>query len=1176
MVLAILSHKTLAQSYIVPDNTLGNESSQIIFNFRYGELPSEIITGGATRGINLFHSFQEFNVRAGRGAYFYVPNPNIQNIFARVSGNNPSEVLGVLGTSAASEPNLYLINPNGIFFGKNAQLDVTGSFVATTANAIQFPGGAEFSRNSAVTPQNKLLSVNPTAFLFNQIANQRTNSIEHRGYLEVPENKNLILLGGNIAPTQQSTGNILTDGGTLLGGRVEIGGLNAPGTIGLTVDGNKLALSFPQDTKKPDISLQNGSVIYGFGDRDTRDIVVNANNFNLINFSGLITLTNPEQLSSETQTGNIYINAIGSVNIVKDSTIRNFAFTLTNAPSINITAQSLNIQGSKIDIASNPSNPGSINLLIKDTISLFGKDIDGKSSVIYSYLGDLVQNNSGLINIIKSSNINIQATNLFLADGASILAGSVDRGNVGGDITIKAFNAVTLQDKARIATFNNIDYPTGNISIISNSLALNNNSLIFTENLDTGNAGDINIVSQNVNIDKSRIISGSESSGKVANAGNINIDTAKIILTNSGFVRTESNNLNPGVSTKRRGNINVKASELIKIDAQDPMALADQGTGFITRIGSSRSSGDITLSTKNLIVRDGGTINTGFSNNLGGNTGNIKIDASESIQLYSSGNYLSTISSTLINNDDTSFVSKNGNLNINTNRLYLQGGQILSANLGQGNAGNILIFTNDSVFIKKGDIVSGKIGIGNGGNISIFSNDAVTVENGSISSSTAGQGNAGNLDIQTRKLNVSNQGVISSEVIKFPELLMGGKGKAGTIRIDAADAVIVSGSDTDTGRAATISTATRVGATGQGGDIIINTGLFRLENGGLVRADTENSSNGGNMTINARLFEAFTGGIVSSLTTGSGKAGNITINTANDITISGINSKTGFVAGLLTGTTPNSSGNGGEIFLTANNLNLTEEAQISARSQGLGDAGNINIKLRENYIANNGTISANAKESGGGNIDITARRITLRNDSDIRTELSSGNGKGGNIFLTADTIITLEDSDILAFAPEGQGGNIAFNTRAVFNDSLYKPIQLASDRNSLQSLNNNGRSDINASGAIAGNIIGVPDISFIQNGLTELQTNPIDTNTLIANSCIARSSKQEGSFTITGTGGLPNRPGEAMASNYPTGDVQSVTNSSAVNSWKKGDPIIEPQGVYRLTNGNLVMSRECR
>ncbi|QLE57429.1 hypothetical protein [Nostoc sp. TCL26-01] len=75
-------------------------------------------------------------------------------------------------------------------------------------------------------------------------------------------------------------------------------------------------------------------------------------------------------------------------------------------------------------------------------------------------------------------------------------------------------------------------------------------------------------------------------------------------------------------------------------------------------------------------------------------------------------------------------------------------------------------------------------------------------------------------------------------------------------------------------------------------------------------------------------------------------------------------------------------------------------------------------------------------------------------------------------------------------------------------------------------------------------MIGVPDITSIQNGLTELQGNPIDTNALIANSCIARSPKQESTFVITGTGGLPSRPGEVVASSYPTGDVQNVTNNS--------------------------------
>ncbi|MEH1923021.1 hypothetical protein [Nostoc sp.] len=168
-----------------------------------------------------------------------------------------------------------------------------------------------------------------------------------------------------------------------------------------------------------------------------------------------------------------------------------------------------------------------------------------------------------------------------------------------------------------------------------------------------------------------------------------------------------------------------------------------------------------------------------------------------------------------------------------------------------------------------------------------------------------------------------------------------------------------------------------------------------------------------------------------------------------------------------------------------------------------------------------------------------------------------------------------EDSDILAFAPEGQGGNITFKTRALFSDSLYRPTQTLTDTNSLELLNNNDRTDINATGAISGNIIGVPDTTFIQNSLTELQSNPIDTNALIANSCIARNPKQEGTFIIIGTGGLPIRPGNASVSTYPTGDVQNIIGNGVMRQWKKGDSIVEPEGVYRLANGHLVMSRKC-
>ena len=95
-----------AKSQVVPDSTLGAESSVVnsIDELR------ERIEGGATRGGNLFHSFQEFNIGEGLKVYFANPK-EIINIFSRVTGNNISEILGTFGVEGNA--NLFFINPNG-------------------------------------------------------------------------------------------------------------------------------------------------------------------------------------------------------------------------------------------------------------------------------------------------------------------------------------------------------------------------------------------------------------------------------------------------------------------------------------------------------------------------------------------------------------------------------------------------------------------------------------------------------------------------------------------------------------------------------------------------------------------------------------------------------------------------------------------------------------------------------------------------------------------------------------------------------------------------------------------------------------------------------------------------------------------------------------------------------
>ncbi|NJR47790.1 MAG: hypothetical protein HC775_19855, partial [Hyellaceae cyanobacterium CSU_1_1] len=72
----------------------------------------------------------------------------------------------------------------------------------------------------------------------------------------------------------------------------------------------------------------------------------------------------------------------------------------------------------------------------------------------------------------------------------------------------------------------------------------------------------------------------------------------------------------------------------------------------------------------------------------------------------------------------------------------------------------------------------------------------------------------------------------------------------------------------------------------------------------------------------------------------------------------------------------------------------------------------------------------------GGSVNITAKDVSLRGGSDIRTEAASGAGGGGNINITADSVIAFDDSDIFAFAADGQGGNITLDTPAYFAENF--------------------------------------------------------------------------------------------------------------------------------------------
>ncbi|MCP4702637.1 MAG: filamentous hemagglutinin N-terminal domain-containing protein, partial [Gammaproteobacteria bacterium] len=168
------------------DGTLGQAGSLAGPDYLIG---AEI---GQQHGVNLFHSFGEFNIYQGESATFTGPD-SISNVISRVTGGRSSEIDGIL-RNAISGADLYFINPSGVLFGPNAALDVDGSIYVSTADTLRFTDGGEFN---ARDPEVSVLSIAPAkAFGFSDGSAGKLDI--HNAAIQVKEKETLSLIGKGV------------------------------------------------------------------------------------------------------------------------------------------------------------------------------------------------------------------------------------------------------------------------------------------------------------------------------------------------------------------------------------------------------------------------------------------------------------------------------------------------------------------------------------------------------------------------------------------------------------------------------------------------------------------------------------------------------------------------------------------------------------------------------------------------------------------------------------------------------------------------------------------------------------------------------------------------------------------------------------------------------------------
>ena len=120
----------------------------------------QVITQGSDRAII---NWQGFSVGTGNSVRFDQPSSS-SVILNRVLGNDPSSIFGTL----SSNGQVFLVNPNGIYFAPGARLDVGGLVASTLAiNDGNFLGGRyQFERvgagDTARLPWPRAFRLSPT------------------------------------------------------------------------------------------------------------------------------------------------------------------------------------------------------------------------------------------------------------------------------------------------------------------------------------------------------------------------------------------------------------------------------------------------------------------------------------------------------------------------------------------------------------------------------------------------------------------------------------------------------------------------------------------------------------------------------------------------------------------------------------------------------------------------------------------------------------------------------------------------------------------------------------------------------------------------------------------------------------------------------------------------------
>jgi filamentous hemagglutinin family protein len=871
--LGLVSFTLPALAQVTPDGTLSTSvTSTDSLNFA--------IENGDRVGNNLFHSFRDFSIPTGGSASFNNAI-GVQNIFSRVTGGNLSNIDGLLRANGSA--NLFLINPSGIVFGRNARLAIGGSFIGSTANSIRFLDGTEFS---AVNPTGaSLLTISiPIGLQFgtnsgdirvNGLGNSEVVPSTQLGLATVP-GSTLAFVGGNVT----FNGGIAT----AASGRLEVGSVRN-GTVNLmpTSTGwrlgydavqefgtiqllNRASLWNPYPIANPQggIQVQGGRIILdnsqiaaaSLGAQASQDINIRASES--LKLGG---------------TGAVYPFSSWIANLVIEGSSGQGGRVLVETPRLEVLDGS-RIQASTVDRGSS----GDIQINADSVLVRGYSPINADRTQREAFVSQILSSSTGTG---RNGHVSVSSEQVRIQNGGQIVNSAGERSiEPGGNVIVNASRFLRITGGnplnpriSGIVTNTSGVGDGGNIQVSTNELVLRNGGAIGNSSLASGDAGDITIrantiAASGVNSAFGYIRSGVQSyTFDAGRGGDVRLFADNLSLRNGGTIGTftiapvDGTPLIDSSGTGNAGNVFISADEAIEVSGEAP-AIGGGASSLSSITFSSGNAGNVNIRTRRLSVRNGGNVTSGVVFSLGvlggpvprsgtGNGGNLTVNASESVEVRG-------VSPGIFDDSDLEAYSLGrgnaGQARINTPQLrVLNGGSVGAGTSGTGDGNRVIVNADDI-------LVSGRSPNGTRARLTSSAELSDPVIRQAFFLPPRPTGDTGEVIINADRLTIAEGGEVGVE--------HQGTGMAGRLSINANSVTL---HDRGLIAASTIS--------GGGGNLRINAQRFlMLDNQSQISAEAGGQGNGGNISLATPFVFAFNNSdIIANADRGNG--GNIDITT---------------------------------------------------------------------------------------------------------------------------------------------------------------------------------------------------------------------------------------------------------------------------------------------------------